>query len=171
MKLTVRAPFPRLHTLLQSSGRGAILAWSQPLCASPTPALCFRSGMSQPSAVLQLWRQMWHCLQQESWWGLASCGVKSRCEWYSGRKGRARSLATPRSEDLGSHRWPWLHAEGGSEEIDGSLVALLQKDEVVRKVTQIFCLERLAAGDTITARTLLANMVAVRGPPYHPPWL
>lgn len=53
-------------------------------------------------------------------------------------------------------------AEGGSEEIDGNLVALLQKDEVVRKVTQIFCLERLASGDTITTRTLLANMVAVR---------
>ena len=52
-------------------------------------------------------------------------------------------------------------ADEGSEEIDGSLVALLQKDEIVRKVTQIFCLERLASGDTITARTLLANIVAV----------
>ena len=51
--------------------------------------------------------------------------------------------------------------EGGSEEIDGSLVSLLQKDEIVRKVTQVFCLERLASGDTITAKTLLANMIAV----------
>ena len=86
-----------------------------------------------------------------------SCGARSGCKRYSGRL-----WAPPRSEDPGSHQCPWLHAEGGSEEIDGSLVALLQKDEVVRKVTQIFCLERLAAGDTITARTLLANMVAVR---------
>ena len=52
-------------------------------------------------------------------------------------------------------------ADEGGEEIDGSLVSLLQRDEVVRKVTQIFCLERLASGDTITARTLLANIVAV----------
>ena len=49
----------------------------------------------------------------------------------------------------------------GGEEIDGSLVSLLQRDEIVRKITQIFCLERLASGDTITARTLLANIVAV----------
>lgn len=60
-------------------------------------------------------------------------------------------------------------AEGGSEEIDGNLVALLQKDEVVRKVTQIFCLERLASGDTLTAQTLLANMVAVRTSPTSQP--
>jgi hypothetical protein len=46
--------------------------------------------------------------------------------------------------------------------VDGSLVSLLQKDEIVRKVTQVFCLERLASGDTITARTLLANIVAVK---------
>ena len=53
-------------------------------------------------------------------------------------------------------------ADEASEEIDGSLVSLLQRDEIVRKVTQIFCLERLASGDTTTARTLLANIVAVR---------
>ena len=41
----------------------------------------------------------------------------------------------------------------------------------MRKVTQIFCLERLAAGDTITACTLLANMVAVNRPPSPSAWL
>ena len=40
----------------------------------------------------------------------------------------------------------------------------------MRKVTQVFCLERLASGDTITAKTLLANMVAVSFHP-HPPSL
>lgn len=60
-----------------------------------------------------------------------------------------------------------MYTDRVNEEIDGSLVSLLQKDEIVRKVTQVFCLERLASGDTITARTLLANMVAVSKSPLH----
>ena len=54
-----------------------------------------------------------------------------------------------------------MYADDTAEEIDGSLVELQQRDEIVRKVIQVFCLERLAAGDTITAKNLLANMVAV----------
>ncbi|GAB4814531.1 hypothetical protein N2152v2_001577 [Parachlorella kessleri] len=40
-----------------------------------------------------------------------------------------------------------------------ALVPLLTRHEVVRKVTQAFCLERMGAGDLLTARALLQAMV------------
>jgi hypothetical protein len=79
-------------------------------------------------------------------------------------------------------------------EIDASLVGLLSKDEVVRHITQVqscshscmhvlsclmlwlsvivlaqmYCLERLANGDLITARSLLTAMVQVGCLPHLP---
>jgi hypothetical protein len=49
----------------------------------------------------------------------------------------------------------------GQGEALPNLVELLARDEVVRYVTEIFCLERLAANDIITAHSLLASMVQV----------
>jgi hypothetical protein len=40
-------------------------------------------------------------------------------------------------------------------------VPLLTRDEVVRKVTQVYCLERLAARDLTTAKALLHAMVGL----------
>ncbi len=42
-----------------------------------------------------------------------------------------------------------------------ALVPLLTRDEVVRKVTQVYCLERLAARDLTTAKALLHAMVGL----------
>lgn len=49
---------------------------------------------------------------------------------------------------------------GTLEGADDSLVGLLKKHEVVRRVTQVFCLERLAAGDLEGAAPLLAALAA-----------
>ncbi len=42
------------------------------------------------------------------------------------------------------------------------LVRMLRQDELVRKITQVYTLRRLALGDVQTACSLLATMVAVR---------
>lgn len=42
-----------------------------------------------------------------------------------------------------------------------TLVAMLARSEVVRQVTQVFCLERVAVGDVVTARALLATLIQV----------
>lgn len=52
------------------------------------------------------------------------------------------------------------HSSGTLEGADDSLVALLKQHEVVRRVTQVFCLERLAAGDLDGAAPLLAALAA-----------
>ena len=53
-------------------------------------------------------------------------------------------------------------AEG--EEPDAKLVATLVRDEVARRIAQVYCLERLAAGDSATARLVLSALAQVRGP-------
>ncbi len=42
------------------------------------------------------------------------------------------------------------------------MVTMLSKDEVARHISQVFCLERLAAGDMHMARSLLSALVQVR---------
>ncbi len=51
-------------------------------------------------------------------------------------------------------------AEG--EEPDAKLAAMLGRDEVARSITQVYCLERLAAGDTATARLMLSALAQAR---------
>lgn len=51
-------------------------------------------------------------------------------------------------------------AEG--EEPDAKLVATLVRDEVARRIAQVYCLERLAAGDSATARLVLSALAQVR---------
>ena len=41
-------------------------------------------------------------------------------------------------------------------------MTMLSKDEVARHISQVFCLERLAAGDMHMARSLLSALVQVR---------
>jgi hypothetical protein len=45
--------------------------------------------------------------------------------------------------------------------VDANLVTMLSKDEVARHISQVFCLERLAAGDMHMARSLLSALVQV----------
>ena len=45
--------------------------------------------------------------------------------------------------------------------MDANLVTMLSKDEVARHISQVFCLERLAAGDMHMARSLLSALVQV----------
>lgn len=52
-------------------------------------------------------------------------------------------------------------AADGSTEVDANLVTTLSKDEVVRHISQVFCLERLAASDIPMARSLLSALVQV----------
>ena len=52
-------------------------------------------------------------------------------------------------------------AEG--EEPDAKLVATLVRDEVARRIAQVYCLERLAAGDCATARLVLSALAQVCG--------
>ena len=62
-------------------------------------------------------------------------------------------------------RWPFKRhhaAADGSTEVDANLVTTLSKDEVVRHISQVFCLERLAASDIPMARSLLSALVQVR---------
>lgn len=39
---------------------------------------------------------------------------------------------------------------------------MLARNEVVRQVTEVFCLERVVVGDVVTARSLLATIIQVR---------
>ena len=48
---------------------------------------------------------------------------------------------------------------GGDVNVD--LVRMLRQDELVRKISQVYTLRRLALGDVQTACSLLATMVAV----------
>ena len=52
-------------------------------------------------------------------------------------------------------------AADGSTGLDANLVTTLSKDEVVRHISQVFCLERLAASDIPMARSLLSALVQV----------
>lgn len=52
-------------------------------------------------------------------------------------------------------------AADGLTEVDASLVTTLSKDEVARHISQVFCLERLAASDIHMARSLLSALVQV----------
>ena len=54
-----------------------------------------------------------------------------------------------------------LLAADGKTEVDANLVTMLSKDEVVRHISQVFCLERLAASDIPMARSLLSALVQV----------
>ncbi|CAL5228021.1 g11083 [Coccomyxa viridis] len=49
--------------------------------------------------------------------------------------------------------------DDGKTEVDANLVTMLSKDEVVRHISQVFCLERLAASDIPMARSLLSALV------------
>ena len=40
-------------------------------------------------------------------------------------------------------------------------MATLVRDEVARRIAQVYCLERLAAGDTVTARLVLSALAQV----------
>jgi len=66
-----------------------------------------------------------------------------------GPGGRADGRARPRAE---------------GEEPDPKLVGLLARDEAARRITQVYCLERLAAGDTATARLMLSALAQARRP-------
>lgn len=46
-------------------------------------------------------------------------------------------------------------------EVDANLVTTLSKDEVARHISQVFCLECLAASHLHTARCLLSALVQV----------
>ncbi len=59
-----------------------------------------------------------------------------------------------------SIRWYYAGADGKTE-VDANLVTMLSKDEVVRHISQVFCLERLAALDIPMARSLLSALVQV----------
>ena len=54
-----------------------------------------------------------------------------------------------------------LCADGQTEAIP-NLVGMLARSEVVRQVTEVFCLERVAVGDVVTARSLLATIIQVQ---------
>ncbi len=62
---------------------------------------------------------------------------------------------------LGEHDDAPVHADGLTE-VDANLVTTLSKDEVARHISQVFCLERLAASDIHMARSLLSAIVQVR---------
>jgi len=75
--------------------------------------------------------------------------------WFSPGRCRRGRVDRPRGRARAAAR-----AEG--EEPDPKLVGLLARDEAARRITQVYCLERLAAGDTATARLMLSALAQAR---------